>query len=496
MSAVHPGDEAQGVLADADVSQRVVRGGGARIAAYGLVNLMGALGSVLLLRHLGVVDYGRYGTVIALMAIAGGIADAGLMVTGSRELALRESGPSRRALLGVLLGLRLSLSVVFVFVGLAVGFAAGYDHEMLIGVVLVGVGWVLIAAQDTTLLPLIVGLRNGRVAISDVVKQAILLVGITALTLAGAGIVGFFALQVAVGLGAIALVPVLVSRSELTRPRWSLREWRPVVATALPVAAALVLTVIYLRVLVVMTSVIASDVQTGLFVTSARIMEMLGGLPLLIGGVVLPVVAVAARHDRERLRYVLARTTETSLLLGALIAVVLFLGARPLTILLGGHAFAAAAPVVRIQAPAIITIFLVQSWIAFLLADGHQRDLARCVVVGLVGLIAAGLILIPAYGAKGAAGAAVLADVAYATAVYVAVRRLPGRLVPVQLWFCVRVVAVVACALGAARLSGLPDVAQAMLGGAIVVALAGALRMVPIDLYAALPGRRRGPTAS
>ena len=49
---------------------------------------MGALGSVVLLRYLGVVDYGRYGTVISLMAAAGGIADAGLTVTGSRELSL------------------------------------------------------------------------------------------------------------------------------------------------------------------------------------------------------------------------------------------------------------------------------------------------------------------------------------------------------------------------------------------------------------------------
>src|SRR4051812_25776842 len=326
MSAVQHGTGAPDVLGDDGVSRRVVRGGGARVIGFGLVNLMGALGSVVLLRHLGVVNYGRYGTVIGLMAIAGGIADAGLMVTGSRELALREPGPERKALLGTLLGLRIALSSAFLLVGLAVGVAAGYDHDMLVGIVLVGVGWILVAAQDTTMLPLIVGLRNGRVAISDVVKQAILLVGIVALAVAGAGIVPFFALQVVVGLGAVALVPLLVDRRDLAAPRWSLEQWQSVAKTALPVAAALVLTVVYLRLLVVMTSVIADDVQTGLFVTSARIMEMLGGLPLLIGGVILPVVSVAARDDRGRLRYVLERTTEVSLLLGSLLAVLLALG--------------------------------------------------------------------------------------------------------------------------------------------------------------------------
>jgi O-antigen/teichoic acid export membrane protein len=487
MSAVRPGSDAEGVLADAHVSKRVVRGGGMRMGAFAVVNLMGALGSVVLLRHLGVVDYGRYGTVISLMAIASGIADAGLTVTGSRELALLAPGPGRRALLGAILGIRIALSTAFVFVGLAVGIAAGYDSQMLVGVVLVGVGAVLIAAQATVLLPLVVSMRNGRVAISDLVKQAILLVGIAVLALAGSGIVGFFALQVAIGLGALALVPILGQREDLTGPRWSLREWRDVARTALPIASALVLTVVYVRLLVVMTSIISDDVQTGLFVTSARIMEMLGGIPLLISGVVLPVAAVAARDDRGRLGYVLGRTTEISLLLGSLIALVLVLGARPVTIVLGGSAFAEAAPVVRTQAPAIVTIFLVQSWITFLIADGHQRDLVRCVALGLIALVVAGLGLIPAYGAKGAAGAAVCADVVYASAIYIAIRHLPGRPAPLHLGFCARLVVSIAVALGAGVASGLPDALAATLAAVIFAGLAVTLRMVPIDVYTAIP---------
>ena len=180
-------------------------------------------------------------------------------------------------------------------------------------------------------------MRNGRITVSDLVKQAILLAGIAALAAAGSGIVGLFALQIAVGLGAIVLVPILVQRRDLTAPRWSLAEWRDVAKTALPIATALVLTVIYLRLLVVMTSIIADDVETGLFVTSARIMEMLGGLPLLISGVVAPGGHGAARDDRGRFEYVLGRTTETSLLLGGLIAIVLVLGARPVAVVLGGR---------------------------------------------------------------------------------------------------------------------------------------------------------------
>jgi O-antigen/teichoic acid export membrane protein len=491
MSAVNPAPEADSVLTDALVSRRVVRGGGVRFVGFGLINLMGALGSVVLLRYLGVVDYGRYGTVISLMAVASGIADAGLTVTGSRELALLAPGAERRALLGSMLAMRIALSTAFMLVGLAIGVLAGYDGEMIAGIALVGVGAVLLAAQVTLLLPLVVNLRNVSLTISDLVKQGILLVGIVALAVAGAGLVGFFALQVAIGLGALALVPVLADRKDLARPRWSVAEWWIVARTALPIAAAAVLTVIYLRVLVVLTSVMSSDYETGLFATSARIMEMLAGLALVISGVILPVASVAARDERGRLAYVLARTTETSLLIGVLISIVLIFGAHPITVVLGGSEFAAAAPVLRTQAPAIVTVFLVTAWATFLIADHHQRDLVRCVLVGLAALLAAALVLIPIYDARGAAAAAVVADVAYATAVFVAIRRLKDRPVPVPLGFCGRLAVAAGVSLGVGlAASGLPDAVTATVAALVFIALAVALRTVPPDVYTALRIRR------
>ena len=104
-TAATPGDAAD-VLSGDDVSRRVVRGGAIRFVGFALVNLLGVVSALILLRHLGVVDFGRYGTVMALIAIASGLADAGLTVVGSRELALRAPGEERRRLVGMMIGLR------------------------------------------------------------------------------------------------------------------------------------------------------------------------------------------------------------------------------------------------------------------------------------------------------------------------------------------------------------------------------------------------------
>jgi O-antigen/teichoic acid export membrane protein len=483
--------DAADVLSGADVSRRVVRGGAVRFVGFALVNLLGVASSLILLRYLGVADYGRYGTVLALIAIASGLADAGLTVVGSRELALRAPGEERRRLVGLMTGLRLLLASVFVLAAFGVGLAAGYDDAMLAGVALVGAGAILLAAQVTIGLPLTVELRNVRLTVSDLVKQVILVAGIGACAAAGAGLVWIFGVQVAVGLGSLAVMPLLMGRAALVLPRWDLREMKEFALKALPIAGALILTVAYVRLLVVLTSIISDDYETGLFATSARIVEMLGGIALLISGVVLPVAAVAARDDRGRLEYVLGRTTEVSLVLGTLIALVFVIGADPVVRLLGGAEFADAAPVLRTQAPALVTIFLVQAWAVFLIADDHRRALFNCVLLGLAALTVTGLVLIPIADAQGAAIAAVAADVVYAAAVFVAVRRLPGRPVPLHLSFLARLAVAVAAAAAVGVLVPASDAVAATLAAAVFAAACVIQRMVPVDVWSAIPRLNR-----
>jgi O-antigen/teichoic acid export membrane protein len=483
--------DAADVLSGEDVSRRVVRGGAIRFVGFGVVNLLGVVSALILLRYLGVVDYGRYGTVLALIAIASGLADAGMTVVGSRELALRSPGEERRRLVAMMVGLRVTLALAFVAVAMVVGLAAGYDDIMLAGVALAGLGAILLAVQVTIALPLSVELRNARVTVSEIVKQVILVAGIAICAVLDASLIWFFAVQVAVGIGSLAVLPLLVGRNAIVAPRWDVEEMKQFGRKVLPIAGALVLTIAYVRVLVVLCSVLTNDYQTGLFVTSARIVEILGGVALLISGVVLPVASVAARDDRGRLEYVLARTTEISLMLGVLCALVFVFAAEPVVVLLGGEEFRDAGPVLRLQAPAVVTIFLVQAWAAFLIADDHLRDLFRCVSVGLVALLAAGLLLIPIADAEGAAIAAVVADVAYATAVFVAIRRLPGHPVPVHGRFLARL----ALALAAASAIGLalPGPDEVVAAVAAMVFSVGCIvqRLVPVDVWSAIPSLRR-----
>jgi O-antigen/teichoic acid export membrane protein len=403
--------EGAAVLSGPDVAGRVVRGGAQRVVGFAVVNVLGAGSSVILLRYLGVSDFGRYGTVIALVSIASGLADAGLNLTGSRELALLHDPHDRRQLLGGLLGVRLLLLTLAALAAVAFAFLADYDSEMLVGTALAGVGALLVGTQSTLTLPLIVQLRNGLLSINEVLKQVILVVGVVALAIAGASLTAFFAIQVMVGVVALLALPFLADWTQLAWPSLSRADLHHVAFTALPLALAAILTAVYLRLLIVMASLLTSEYETGLFVTSSRVIEMIGGLAMLVAGVILPVATVAARDDRPRLRYMLAATTKLALVSGGLLALTVVVAARPIVVLLGGEDFADAASVLRLQAPVVLTVFLVYLWTGFLIADGRRRALVLCMLGGTAVLIVAGIAFIAPLDAQGGALAAVAADV-------------------------------------------------------------------------------------
>lgn len=418
----------RGVLHSTQAGTKVIRGGALRALGYATSALFLAGTSVLLLRHLGVVDFGRYATVVSLTAIVSGVTDAGLTAIGLRDLSSRLP-LERVALLQNLLGIRLVLTPIGVIAALLFTLAAGYGATVVAGTAIAGAGLVLMNGQATTMLPLSVDLKIGRVAAADVLRQASSLVAVALLVAIGASLLPFFLVYVVIGLVLIAATPLLVGPNFVWRPAFERDVWRIVLRDMLPVGAAVVMAVIYFRVLIILMSLLAPGIQTGLFATSFRVMELIFGVPSLVLSVALPLLAVAA-DDRERLQYMLRRIIESSLLVASFVVVITLVIAAPVLGLLGGGTYRAAAPILRIQIFAVIPLFFGQSLLLGLLAIRRQRALAAANGAALVAVVALGLILVPPYHARGAAIAAVAAEVLLALSLLLALARSHGFLLP------------------------------------------------------------------
>jgi len=471
------------VLSGQDVAKRVVLGATQRAGGFATVNLITALTAILLLRYLGVDDFGRYGTVMALLTIVQGVSDAGLSMTGSRELAMRATEEERRELLGHLVGLRIILTATGVALAVVFAVAVGYAKTLVQGTALAGGGVFFLSVQGAFLLPLVVGLDNWRLAINDVLRQIVLVGCFVALVIAGASLLPFFGAQLVAAIVVLLLTPLLLRGGSLVRPRWSAAQIRALGVATLPLAASTVLSVLYFRVLILLMSLLDhSATQVGYYVTSARIIEVLLNLPVMLVAVVLPVLSVSARDNAGRLQYVTLRMTQVMALLGTLLAVFLATGARPILQILGGSQYLGAASVLQIQCLALVSMFITGAWTTTLVSMGRTRALATATGVGVAAVGIIGTVLILLIGAKGAAVAAVVADLVFCGTVFFFVRQ-SGAASSLTTGPFIRIGLCAMPGLALALLHPLPAAIDCVLATGLFMVLSVPLRAIPPEIW-------------
>ena len=480
------------VLGGPAAGPRAIRGGGLRVAGYGAGAVLTAATSVLLLRYLSVEDFGAYVTITSLVAIVGGITEAGLGLVAQREWIAARGADERREIVSAVVGIRLAATPVGVAVALAFGVAAGYNGTLLAGIALAGAGLVVANVAASLTVPLGAELRFGAVTAAELARQFAIMLVIVAVVVAGGSLATLFLAHVAGGFAMLAVTLAALGGAAMLRPTVSWERWRPLLIAAAPVAAAAVVNVVYLRLLVVLMSLIAEPVETGLFATSYRILEVFAGVPVLMMSAAFPILAHAGASDERRLAYALQRMVEAGLLVAALIVLVLVAAAEPIVVLLGGEEYRAAAPVLQLQAVALLGAFLTQVWALGLVAVHRQRALITVNAVALATALTAGGVLIPIAGADGAAGAAVLGEFVLASTCAVMLVRARPALRP-QLARPLRVIGAALVGFAAGLLPGLPDIAAAALSAAVFLGVAWLLGAVPAELVDAVRRYRRAP---
>lgn len=474
-------------LLRADAGDRAVRGGLLRVGGYVAGLALTAAASVLLLRYLSVADWGRYVVVVALLAIITALSDAGLTVIGQRDY-VRGSAQDRPGYLRALMGLRLAITPVAIAIAVLFALVAGYDRDQVLGTLIAGGGLLFANAALTAVVPLAADLRQGAIAAVDLIRQAALVAGLVALVAAGAGLLDFFWAYLFSGAASLAAAWLLSGEHGRMGPVIDRAAWRRIARDAAPIALALVINVVYLRALVLMVSLLSSEVETGLYGTSTRVLEIFIGIPQMMAGAAFPILAHAGANDEPRLAFALQRIVEASLLVAAAVVLVLAIAAEPIVVLLGGEKYREAGDVLALQSIALVGAFCTQVWIFGLVAVDRQRSVALVNAVGLVVLLAFGLTLVPAFDAMGAAGAAVAGEAALAVAAGVLLVRARPGLRPAA----GRPLRVLAAALAGAACAFLPipDVLAAGLAVVVFGAVALALRAVPTELVSALRSGR------
>jgi O-antigen/teichoic acid export membrane protein len=481
------GEAAETHLLDSQAAgPAALRGSVLRTGSYVATILLSLISVRVLIDHLGVADFGRYATVIALITIVSGFTEAGLNNIVMREFATL-GGEPRRQMLSSAIGMRLVLTSIGVMIAVVFAAVAGYASALVLGTALAGVGLVLQLLQSTLSTTLQAQLRFGWVSATEVVRQVVNVALLVALALAGAGPLPLLAVAIPASAVSLGLTIPLVIKYTSLRPSFHLGHWWRLLRETIPWAVIAAVSIVYFRLTIVLMSLISSPVQTGYFATSFRITEVLVGIPVLVITAAFPILARAEREDSARFGYASGRIFELALMAGTWLVLCLEVGAGfAIHVIAAGKSDPSIA-VLRIQGLALVASFVVVACGYPLLMLRRYRPV---LTFNLLALAVSGILtlsLAPSLGARGAALAALLAEVGLALSQAIMLKRTaPAVRMPIS------TITIVALAGGAAVAVGLVLPVQPLIGvaaaSAVYFAILSLLGRFPPEVHEILSG--------
>jgi O-antigen/teichoic acid export membrane protein len=475
------------VYAAGEAGGRVIRGGSLRVAGSLVGVLAGAVSAPLVVRHLGVANYGRYLTVTSVIFVITALTEGGLANVAVRMYSVGDT-QRRRSLIANLTGLRVVVGVLGAGVAVGFGAIAGYEHILIVGLALGAAGYGLASVQGSYSVALSAMLRLGALAAIDVLRSLVTTILLVALVIANSGLTGFYLVAIVVQ-AVVLLVTAAIVRGELPlRPAFHGSVWRELVRETAIYAVAATLGAVYFQVALIAMSLLDPGAQTGYYAIAFRIVEIINGIPWLLAGSVLPVLAVAANSDVRRLRYVAGRVFEGALIAGGWVALILIIGARFGIDVIAGAKGHSSIGVLRIMGIGVTGTYLVASWGFVLLSLRLYRQLLLANAGALLLALLLSGILIPTLHARGGAITTVALELSLAASYVVFLARrgikLPGS-------FLARFAPAIALGLGSGALVLMVNaIAGVFVGSVVYFGALWIMRAIPSELIDALPWPR------
>jgi O-antigen/teichoic acid export membrane protein len=411
-----------------DASRVAAHGAALRLLSYGVSLVISVIAIRLLTTHLG-TGFGTYTVVSTIAYVAVGSTDAGLGSYALREGA-NAARPERRDLLANVLGLRIALCSAGVLVGVLFAALTGRASSFVFGVGAVGVGLTIAALQQAVTIHLQLDLRNGLVAVLELVKTVALTATYAVLVILGASLTQFYLAPAIAGV-AMVTATMLVMPLGLFRPRFHRASWRRVLHAVLPYALAAAISVLYFRVTQITMEYVATPVQTNEYALAFRVVEVLSVIPILVAISALPLIARTRQSGPDRLGPLASALAQTTILAGLGLAIATASGAPIAIRIIGGGADSPAVTVLRVLAVALAFTFPLALWSYLLLAVEQIRALTISGGLAAVSALVLAVALIRPYGATGGAVATLSAEAILACALLLSIARFDRRFVPV-----------------------------------------------------------------
>ena len=382
-----------------------------------------ALVTVVLISHvLGDTRFGQMQTAVTYGALASIVADFGFATLYVREGARSPDTISR--LLGFAMSMRVFLTALAAPLLLAGLWFAGVQSLWLPSFAIILIGGYLMLLRST-----LYALQRLNFEIAEIVPESLLLLGLVVLgARLGADTAYFLWAYAASYAAALVYFLVVVLRTGLARPRWTLdmSMVTPWLTVGVPLAITYLFTTVYFKVDVPILQHFRSYAEVGWYTLAYKPFEALLFIPVTLRSVIFPVLSLYKRAAPERVLPAAERFFKALALIGWPITVGVFLLTPQFNDLL--QLYPQSEVALHILAIGIFFAFIDNTFAATFNAIDRQKTFAYIALSGLGINVLLNIFLIPAFGYVGASWSTVLTEVALVLIGWVVLRAQFGAL--------------------------------------------------------------------
>ncbi len=379
--------------------------------------------SLAIIHYLSPGTYGDYVLALGVTTMFGLFADFGLPKLAVREISRDRSCEGE--IIGTVMMLRLVLTVAaFAFTQVTL-FILGSSAQVHV-VALVLSTLVLSESLLTVIVAFHVRLEQHYEAFVRVFTEALETSAVLLLVFNHATLLQVVAAPAVASIITFVLAAVIARRRYRLAISVAVRLLPKLLTEALPIGPALLAGVLWLKLCSVLLAAVRSQQEVGFYGAAFQPVEYLFLASAVLINVLFPVLATAHGHDPARFHNTYSYGSQ-GLLVAVLPVSILLIGlAQPLVNAAYGADFAAAAGPMRLLAVALV-FMVFSTWLGFvLLSAGRQRVTLVYDLAAVPTAVVAGLLLMPRYGALGAAMTAAITSGGVVVAALYATRKLLG----------------------------------------------------------------------
>lgn len=385
------------------VSKKLAMNSVVQIGGKMLSMVIGLVTIKILTVQLGVTGFGGYTTILNFLLIFGIIADLGLYIVLTQEIAKEDTDKNNHDVSNIFTLRTVSAITSIVIIGSLIGLLTNYDPEIKRLIALGGFGMVFMSMAQVFVGVFQTHLRTDYIVVGEVISRLTLMLGVITLSALGyfslANVIYIFVFS---NFLQFAYTWFGANKYYIVRPDFDFRYWKYLLAQSLPLFIVIAFNLVYYKIDTLMLSLLQSQEAVGYYGVSYKILEILAVFPGMFVGLLLPIFT---RHHTNPKAF--KALTRKAMLFIVSLAIPVFIGGLLMAdegiLLVSDESFTDSIFPLRILFGGIFCIFISNLLSHILIGAKLQKKIMFISISGAALNVLLNAIMIPLYSFTGAA---------------------------------------------------------------------------------------------